>query len=39
MYYTMFQIYHTEIDYKLHALNFRQDGTEVVEGIDGDDDL
>ena len=34
-----FKIYHTEIDYKLHGLNFRQDGTVVVEDIDGNDDL
>ena len=34
-----FKIYHTEIDYKLHASNFRQEGTVVVEGNDGDDYL
>ena len=39
-----FKIYHTEIDYKLHALNFRQEGRETVvvqgfEGNVGDDNL
>ena len=39
-----FKIYHTEIDYKLHALNFRQEGRETVvvqglEGNDGDDNF
>ena len=35
-----FKIYHTEIDYKLHAMNFRQETVVVqaVEGNDGDDD-
>ena len=32
-----FKIYHTEIDYKLHALNFRQQGTVVVEAVEGND--
>ena len=32
-----FKIYHTKIDYKLHAFNFRQDGTGtvVVQAVDG----
>ena len=39
-----FKIYHTEIDFKLHALKFRQEGTRTVlvqgvEGNDGDDNL
>ena len=39
-----FKIYHTENDFKLHALNFRQEGTgtvvvQAVEGNDGDDNL
>ena len=39
-----FKIYQTEIDYKLHALNFRQEGTgtvivQAVEGNDGDNNL
>ena len=39
-----FKIYHTEIDYKLHALNFRQEGTgtvivQEVEGNDGDNNV
>ena len=39
-----FKIYHTEIDFKLHALKFRQEGTQTVlvqgvEGNDGDDNL
>ena len=38
------KIYHTEIDFKLHALKFRQEGTQTVlvqgvEGNDGDDNL
>ena len=38
-----FKIYNTEIDYKSHALNFRQEGTgtvvvQAVEGNDGVDD-
>ena len=34
-----FQIYHTEIDYKSHALNFRQEGTGtvVVQAVEGND--
>ena len=32
-----FKICHTEIDYKLHALNFRQQGTVVVEAVEGND--
>ena len=33
-----FKIYHTEIDYKLHALKFREQGLEtaVVQANDGD---
>ena len=39
-----FKIYHTEFDYKLHAMNFRQEYREKVvvqelEGNDGDDIL
>ena len=33
-----FKIYHTEIDYKLHASKFRQEGTVLVEANDGDGD-
>ena len=35
----MFQIYHTDIDYKSHALNFRQEGigTVVVQAVEGND--
>ena len=34
-----FKIYHTEIDFKLHALNFRQEGTGtvVVQGVEVND--
>ena len=37
-------MYHIEIDYKLHALNFQQEDRETVvvqglEGNDGDDNL
>ena len=31
------KIDHTEIDYKLHELNFRQQGTVVVEAVEGND--
>ena len=31
-----FKIYHTQIDYKLHAKNFRQGALE-VEGVPNDD--
>ena len=33
-----FKIYHTEIDYKLHASKFREGGTVLVEANDGDGD-
>ena len=45
MYYTIFQNLPTEIDYKSHVLNFRQEGrgTVVVQAVEGnggvDDDM
>ena len=38
MYFTMFQIYHTEIDFKLAALKFREEGLQTVEIQDADGD-